>query len=285
MPDLRPNQRTDHVGAVTKHSALALLAKVYLYNGDYENVLASTNEIINSGKFNLHADYYNLFKIPGKLSNESLYEFQYTDFGTASGDIVQSDNWFTFQGPAGQNKPSTVSGWSFIAPTQNLRDFFAARGEDVRAKTTFLVAGSTTPSGDIIGPAPEGMPACYNGKAYTPSSQLTSGRTTYGANNNIRILRYADVLLMNAEAKIRLGQNGDAPLNLVRARAGLPAITGATLQNVLDERRAELAIEWGERFFDLVRTDQAQTLLPGFTKGKSEFYPIPQRQKDLNPNL
>lgn len=285
LPDLRPNERTEHIGAITKHSALALLAKVYLYNGDYESVLSKTNEIINSGKFSLYSDYYNLFKVPGKLSNESLYELQFTDFGSGSGEIARSDQWFMFQGPAGQNLPSHISGWSFIAPTQGLIDFFTARGETVRAKATFLFAGQATPSGDIIGPAPDDRPTCYNGKAYTPSNQLTVGRTYYGDNNNVRVLRYADVLLMNAEAKVRLGQNGDAPLNLVRTRATLPNITGATLQNVLDERRAELAIEWGERFYDLIRTDKAQTVLPGFVKGQSEFYPIPQEQKDLNPNL
>ena len=60
-----------------------------------------------------------------------------------------------------------------------------------------------------------------SGKAYTPTDQLTPGRTKYGANNNVRIFRYADVLLMNAEAKVRLGKDGDASLKLVRDRAGM----------------------------------------------------------------
>jgi len=103
----------------------------------------------------------------------------------------------------------------------------------------------------------------------------------------VRVLRYADVLLLNAEAKVRKGQNGDAPLNLVRQRAKLNPITGASLQNVLDERRAEFACEWwGERYNDLVRTGQAATVLApfGFAAGK-EYLPIPQAQKDLNPNF
>ena len=90
---------------------------------------------------------------------------------------------------------------------------------------------------------------------------------------------------MNAEAKVRKGQNGDAPLNLVRKRAGMAPISGATLDQILEERQVELAVEWGERFYDLVRTDRAAQELPGFVKGKSEYYPIPQDQIDLNPNL
>jgi hypothetical protein len=125
------------------------------------------------------------------------------------------------------------------------------------------------------------------GKAYLPANQMSPGRTDYGSNNNVRVLRYADVLLLNAEAKVRKGQNGDAPLNLVRQRAKLNPITGASLQNILDERRAEFACEWwGERYNDLIRTGQAATVLApfGFAQGK-EYLPVPQAQKDLNPNF
>ena len=283
LPALRPNEQTNKLGAVTRYTAQALLAKAYLYNENWDGVLAATNDIISSNKFSLYNDFYQLFKIPGKLSNESLFELQYTDFGNGSGDIVSSDAWFAFQGPRGGKSP--IEGWGFMTPTDNVRAFFAARGETVRSDASFLVAGKTTLSGDTIKPGLAGEPTCYNGKAYTPSNQLTPGRTSYGANNNIRILRYADVLLMNAEAKIRKGQNGDAEINQVRERAKLAPLTGATLDQLLDERRAEFAMEWGERFFDLVRTDKAAGTLPGFVKGVSEYYPIPQNQIDLNPNL
>lgn len=283
LPALRPNEQTNKLGAVTRYTAQALLAKAYLYNENWDGVLVATNDIISSNKFSLYNDFYQLFKIPGKLSNESLFELQYTDFGNGSGDIVSSDAWFAFQGPRGGKSP--IEGWGFMTPTDNVRAFFAARGETVRSDASFLVAGNITLSGDTIKPGLAGEPTCYNGKAYTPSNQLTPGRTSYGANNNIRILRYADVLLMNAEAKIRKGQNGDAEINQVRERAKLAPLTGATLDQLLDERRAEFAMEWGERFFDLVRTDKAAGTLPGFVKGVSEYYPIPQNQIDLNPNL
>lgn len=283
LPALRPNEQLDKQGAVTKYTALFLQAKANMYNNNWEIVSAATDEIINSGKFRLYDDFYQSFKIPGKLSDESLLEIQFTDFSTGSGDIVRSDVWFEFQGPRGGGNP--IGGWGFMTPTEGIREFFKGRGETVRDRTTFLLAGTTTNEGDVIAPADPGASTAYNGKAYTPANQMTPGRNTYGDNNNIRMFRYADVLLMNAEANIRLGRSGDAPLNEVRTRAGMPPITGATIDQVLDERRVELAMEWGERFFDLVRTDKASAVLPGFKKGESEYYPIPQNQIDLNPAL
>ena len=281
LPAIRPNE-SSHPGAVTKYTAETLKAKVKMYNNEWEDVLALTNNIIDSGKFELYNDFYELFKIPGKLCNESLLEYQFTDFGTGSGDIVQSDNWFSFQGPRGE---APISGWAFMEPTQKIQDLFTKRGETVRAETTFLKTGETTRDGDYIQPATGEEPTVYNGKAYTPANQMTEGRLNYGDNNNIRVFRYADVLLMNAEARVRLGQSGDAPLNLVRGRAGMAPLTNATLDQILEERQVELAVEWGERFFDLVRTDRATQELDGFVKGEHEYYPIPQDQIDLNANL
>jgi hypothetical protein len=283
LPALRPNEIPNRPGAVTKFTALMLKAKLALLDADYLMVLSATNEIINSKKFELYPDFYQLFKIPGKLSNESLYELQYTDFGTGSGDAVTSDAWFAFQGP--RNGINPISGWGFMVPSSAIQSFLASRNDSVRAKTTFIYAGKRTLSGDTIPPANPGEPESYNGKVYTPSNQMTPGRNDYGMNNNIRIFRYADVLLMNAEAKVRSNQNGDEPFNLVRARAKLSPITNVTLEQILDERRAEFAMEWGERFFDLVRTGKASETLPGFVTNKSEYYPIPQNQTDLNPEL
>lgn len=275
-PRLRPNEM-DHKGAVTAFSAEQLAAKVYLNEGNYEKVKDLTDDIINSGKFQLYEDYYELFKIPGKLCNESLFECQCTDFGTGSGDMVDADQWFVFQGPANDGN---ISGWGFIGYYKSFRDWAKARGETVRYTTSFLEKGTMTPSGDTIkGSNNPTQTDCWNGKAYTPSNELTPGRTKYGSNNNIRILRYADVLLMNAEAKVRLGENGDEPFNLVRARAKMPEITNVTIDQILDERRMELCGEWGERYNDLVRTGKATSVLGpnGWTTDKT-YYPLPFEQ-------
>jgi len=298
LEDARPNQAT-HVGAVTKYTALLLKAKAASDIADNDNgsaywdtVLSATNAIINSGKFSLYSDFYQLWKIPGKMSNEALFELQFTDFGTSTGTSILPGVFFTFQGPSGDQKGSPVSGWGFLSPTQNIVDFFNGRNDSVRLKTSVLFAGATentfvvTPSGDKVYGNLNGQTR-FMGKAYLPANQMTSGRTDYGSNNNVRVLRYADVLLLNAEAKVRKGQNGDAPLNLVRQRAKLNPVTGASLQNILDERHAEFACEWwGERYNDLIRTGQAATVLApfGFAVGK-EYLPIPQAQKDLNPNF
>lgn len=304
LEDARPNQ-SKHIGAVTKYSALLLKAKVAadLAGNDnaspyWDEVLATTNEIINSNKFALYNDYYQLFKVPGKMSAESLFELQYSDFGLPTGDIVRPGvDWGTFfkwQGPSGDQRGSAISGAGWIPPSQDIVNFLTERGDLTRLNTTILHCGidgkpdtfKETPSGDKVYGNTFGI-KYFNGKAYLPASQMTTGRLEYGANNNVRILRYADVLLLNAEAKVRKGQNGDATFNLVRERAKMPAITGVSLTQILDERRAEFACEWwGERFNDLVRTGRAQQVFGNkFVPGQSESIPIPQTQIDTNPNF
>lgn len=307
LQDAAPNA-AKHVGAVTKYTALLLKAKVAadLAGNDnssayWDTVLTCTNQIITSAKFSLYPDFYELFKKPGKLCNESLFEIQFTDFGNSSGTTVLPDAFWAFQGPSGDQKGSPIAGWGFMVPTQTVVDFLKSRNDSVRLKTTILNCGdpahasdatfqntySVTPSGDTVYGNSNGF-KYFNGKAYMPRSEMTPGRTDYGDNNNVRVLRYADVLLLNAEALIRKGQNGDAPLNLVRERVKLNPITGATLQNVLDERRAEFACEWwGERYNDLLRTGQAAAALSsfGFVEGQSDYLPVPQTQINLDANL
>jgi hypothetical protein len=282
-PRLRPNEM-EHKGAVTAFSAEQLAAKVYLNEGDYQKVKELTDDIINSGKFKLYDNYYELFKIPGKLCDESLFECQCTDFGTGSGDMVDADQWFVCQGP---ENDGNISGWGKLGYYKEFRDWAKNRGETVRYITSFLEKGETTPSGDYIkGSSNPTNTDCWNGKAYTPSNELTSGRTKYGSNNNIRILRYADVLLMNAEAKVRLGENGDAPFNLVRDRAKMPELHNVTIDQILDERRMEFCGEWGERYQDLIRTGLANTVLKskGWTTDKT-YFPLPFDQLNNVPDL
>lgn len=285
-PEVRPNEMA-HIGAVSAYSAKALAAKVYLNMGQYDQVEKLTDDIINSRKFKLYEDFYQLFKIPGKLCNESLFECQCTDFGQGSGEMVDADLWFNFQGPSLQGPSISVGGWGFIGYSDEFKAWAESRNEDVRATTTFLVGGTTTPSGDFIKPQQNSIRTnCWNGKAYTPTNQMTEGRTKYGSNNNIRVLRYADVLLMNAEAKVKLGKNGDEPFNEVRRRAHMPELTNVTFDQILDERRMELCCEWGERYNDLIRTGKAAEVLgpKGWTVEKT-YYPLPLDQITDNADL
>ncbi len=105
------------------------------------------------------------------------------------------------------------------------------------------------------------------------------------SNKNVRILRYAEVLLMNAEAALKVGGDAKTPLNEVRERAGLEGLNTVTLMDVWKERRWELAFEH-DRFFDLVRQGRAGEVLrahgKNFVDGKHELFPIPQAQIDLS---
>lgn len=288
LPRLRPNQMT-HPGAVSAFTAKLMAAKIYLLKEDYAQVETLTDDIINNGNFSLYADYYNLFKIPGKLSDESLFECQVTDFGNGSGEYIGVDQWFNSEGPFSIKDPETgtsFGGWGFMGYEPEFVSWAEGRGETVRAETSFLKAGSTTREGWVVSEARGTSTNCWNGKGYLPYEQLTPGRTTYGENNNVRILRYSEVLLLNSEAKIRLGKNGDNGYNLVRERAQMPTKTGVSLKDVLDERRMELCGEWCNRYIDLVRTGEAAAVLgpKGWTKEKT-YWPLPASQLDDLPDL
>lgn len=295
LPRLRPSEM-EHVGAVTAFTAEMLAAKVNLQMGNYSEVERLTDDIISSGKFDLYPDFYNLFKKEGMLCEESLFEVQVTNFGVGSGDEIRPGEFYTFQGPVNSG---VVSGWGFIGYRDQFVKWAEERGETVRATTTFLKGGETTPSGDYIaGTTNKTATNCWNGKAYLPASETLDGRG-YGSGNNIRVFRYADVLLMNAEAKVRLHKDGSYGFNEVRRRAKMSENANPTIDDILDERRMELAGEWGERYMDLVRTGKAATVLNegadpdesdnyiivnGWSEDKT-YYPIPLTQIENAPDL
>jgi hypothetical protein len=103
-----------------------------------------------------------------------------------------------------------------------------------------------------------------SGKHYLPTNQLIPGRTGYGSNKHYIVFRYAETLLVYAEALLQGASQtaitADQAVNLVRARAGLPPVSGVTLDQVIDEKYAELAMEWGKRFFDMVRLERYDEL-------------------------
>lgn len=276
-------------GRINRYTAMALKAKVHMYQAEWDSVASLTDRIIASGRFGLLSDFREVFSIDGENSRESLFEVQSSTLGKSTGDQTFLEYAYV-QGPRG-NSPSGMQGWGFCTPSQNLINFYASRGEVVRPATTLLYRGTKTPEGDSI------KTICtnpvYNGKVYTPSVYNRWNYNGYGFDHNVRIIRYADVLLMFAEAKVNgaavvtiSGLTADGAVNLVRARAGLLPLSGVTLQEIWDERRAELALE-EDRFPDLVRTGQASTALSskGFVTGRNEVYPIPSAQMQLNPNL
>ena len=148
---------------------------------------------------------------------------------------------------------------------------------------------NTTRSGDVFNDYARAMFA--SGKHYLPSNQLTPGRTDYGTNKNFTAIMYAEILLMYAEA-LTQGANGSAgsadnAVNLVRSRAGLSPLSGVTNDQVMDEKFAELGMEWGTRYFDMVRLGRYNDLsYAGRTFSADKiFLPYPQNQVDQLPNL
>ena len=276
-------------GRINKYTAMALKAKVHMYQAEWDSVASLTDKIILSGRYGLLIDFREVFSLDGENSRESLFELQSSTLGKTTGDQTFIEYAYV-QGPRG-NSPSNMQGWGFCTPSQNLINFYTARGEVIRPATTLLYRGTKTPEGDSI------KTICsnpvYNGKVYTPSVSNGWNYNGYGFDHNVRILRYADIRLMYAEAKVNgatavtaSGMTADQAVNLVRERAGLLPLAGVTLQQIWDERRAELALE-EDRFFDLIRTGQAVTALSskGFVTGKHEVYPIPSAQMQLNPTL
>ena len=260
-------------GRVTKGAALAMLAKAQLYQRNWQEVVNLANQVEALG-YNLVEDYRSIFRISGEHNIESIFEIEAQDVpGNCEAALFQ---WAEVQGVRGQ------FGWGFVEPTQDLVDAFEEGDE--RLDATILFRGEETPEGDIINPnAPNPR---YNEKAYVPSS--TPQSCAYGRNQNVRILRFAEVLLMRAEAYNELGMTEQAlaDLNRVRVRAGLDPIESATQEQlrqiIWKERRVELALENGDRFYDLVRQGRAAEVLQAqgklFREGINEVYPIPQQQ-------
>jgi len=282
------------VGRSTKGAAQGLLAKVHLYQKNWQMAFDLSNAIITSGKYTLHPDYTTLWRETGNNNSESIFEVQ---TGLTGDCNAVSPLYSNSQGPrAGGKRGWDDLGFGLNNPTANLVS--AYEPGDKRRDATIIFVQPTLPGGPNPGTMLYGnfrLPTQdsvenqrYNYKAYHPAI------TTCGGNKdlkpkNIRILRYAEVLLINAEAAAMLNNaQGAARLNLVRARAGLAPSATATQADVWKERRVELAMEQ-DRFLDLVRQGRAGTVLrahgKAFVDGKHEVYPIPQAQIDLSGGL
>ncbi len=309
LPDMRPNERTDIPGGATVYTALAVKALANQELENYQIVADACADIINSGGFSLFPDYYELFKTPGKLSDEILLSMQYSDFGQGEGD--REAHLYDPYGP--QNWTPAVagagSGWGFFEPSMKFIKFMLDRDETVRLETSVLFTdrgiaeiqtdpnyaslpgfvSNTTRDGDVINDYARALFA--SGKHYLPSNQLIPGRTNYGSNKNYNIIRYAEILLMYAEALAQgasgSGMTAAQAVNLVRARANMPPLSGVTIDQVLDEKYAELSMEWGKRYFDMLRLERYSELSYDgrtFSPDKS-FLPYPQAQVDQFPIL
>ena len=232
-------------------------------------------------------------------NNESIFEVQTGANKNGTTCDAISPNYSNFQGPRGTFPAQTVEGQTYSAgdlgfglntPTANLASAYEAN--DVRKNATIIFTSPTSTTtlwdGFVIPKQPDVVNERYNYKAY--HSPFKETKACNGINDkdnkpkNIRIIRFAEVLLINAEAATHLGKDAIGPLRRVRARAGLTTTT-ATEAAIWKERRVELAME-ADRFFDIVRQGRAATIMQAhgkpFVAGKHERFPIPQAQIDLS---
>lgn len=309
LPNLRPNERTDIPGGVTRYTAYALKAMAQMEMENYQGMADACAAIINSNKFSLYPDFYNLFKKPGELSDESLFELQFSDYGSSTGDVFY--HLYAPFGPQGWTpaRENASGGWGFYEPSMKFIKFMLDRNEAVRLETSVLwtdrgiaelqtdpnystlpsFVSNTTRDGDVINDYARALFA--SGKHYLPSVQLTDQRNDYGGGKNMIVIRYAEILLMYAEALTRgatgSGMTADQAVNMVRNRAGMPSLSGVSSSDVMDEKFAELGMEWGIRYYDMIRLDNYGELSydgRSFTADK-ELLPYPQAQLDALPSL
>ena len=269
-----------NTGRATKGAAMAVAAKVSLYTKDYTKVLEYISKIKALNTYQLVKDYRENFMKLTQNNTESVWEIQHTNLELGVGNFI--NQWWA---------SIKFLGYGFAEVTPLYVSVFEPN--DPRLK--FTVAMNNDPYFGLI------YKNSFSSTTYSPRKFLQSNaELTQKADGDINYpaIRFAEVLLWEAEALIELGrmQEALAPLETVRARARaqtavpgtLPVITStnqATLrQAVRRERQTELGFEL-HRFFDLVRWGIAAESLPGFQKGKHEVFPIPQTEIDLNPSL
>jgi starch-binding outer membrane protein, SusD/RagB family len=270
------------IGRATKGAALALKAKAHLYLKEYNSVVTTVADIKALGIYSLQANYQNNFLDSTQNNSESVWEIQHTNLELGVGNSL--NQWWTSKKvPDGYGFAEVDT--SFVKtfePNDPRLKFTVARKNEDYFGVTYKASFSST------GASPR--------KYLQPVSEVTQ-KADGGI--NYTYIRYAEVLLWEAEALAELGQTSQAlaPLEEVRARARaeaadpsttLPQITttdqAALIDLIRHERRVELGFEM-HRFFDLVRWGIAAQKIPGFVVGKNEVFPIPQTERDLNPNL
>ncbi|MEO2099791.1 MAG: RagB/SusD family nutrient uptake outer membrane protein, partial [Flavobacteriaceae bacterium] len=267
------------LGRATKGAAQALLSKVFLYEEKWDEAQTYAEMVINSGEYSLEPNYEDIWRVYTENGVESIFEVQARGESIAHGVQQYSQT----QGARG----TSGWGWGFNTPSQNLVDAFDAEGDEIRKNATIIFPGETLWDGREVSASVEN--AAYNEKAYSSANAGASD-----TDKNIRIIRYAEVLLIHAEAANEQGNASAALASLkkVRDRVNLPEYTNtdqtALRMKIWNERRLELAFEH-DRWFDLLRTGQAKDAMAEdgktFITGKHELFPIPNDQLIQTPEI
>ncbi|WP_159039866.1 RagB/SusD family nutrient uptake outer membrane protein [Christiangramia fulva] len=263
LEDKTRGSNYDENARVSSGSAKAMLSKIYLYQEDWSKAYQLSEEVINSGEFKLYGgdaedgdpsgSYYDLFLTANDNNPESIFALQWSTSGQyAEGNGLQS--LFAQAGITGFS-----DGWSAIGPSLDLQAAYEDTDEDLRYYATIMAPGAYYP--DLNGGYTVSENVNHQGtnvgiKKYVVGNPSTNGGGAMQSYpNNTYILRYGELLLINAEAALRGGgpyEKGVESLNKVRRRAGLEDLENPTLEDVFHERRIELAFEF-EWWYDVVR--------------------------------
>ena len=268
------------IGRATKGAAYGLAAKTFIYEKDWNKALEYIGKLKDLGIYALVDNYLDNFTKDTQNNSESVWEIQHANLELGVGNFL--NQWW---------KSKKVDGYGYA----DVRPEFVAAFESGDPRLGFTVAQNNDDYfGFIFKPS-------YSSTGFGIRKYLQDTTVTQAADGDINYtaIRYAEVLLWEAEALTELGQvqEAQAPIEEVRARARaqaddpittLPQIL-TTDQNemrtaIRHERQVELGFEM-HRFFDLVRWGIAVDLLPDFQVGKHEVFPLPQTEMDLNPAL
>ena len=292
-------------GRATKHAALAYYGKVAVWCGTnandkalVEKGLSALKQVIDSGLYDLVPNIGDLFHVAGDFSSEYIFERNAAE--TELNKNRQADNRHTWRGlrvdrlymPSGI--PSTS--WGYCLPSKNFVEFMIAHdgGEDnprfrskIMSYETLLAMDYDTENKGVL--AGNCLPDCvgyFNVMSLLWLSECYTGTgSSYYSKANWPLLRFADILLLYAEAQFVANGDSDGSglkaLNRVRTRAGLQPLTSMTYQDIKDERRAEM---WCERdwFFDLRRWKDADKYLKDAGKKRYEFWGYKEGTTEYN---
>lgn len=311
LMDAIPNLPVTNSGRATKGLAQTLLAKSKLYQQDWSAAAQYAEQVITTGPYDLEENFADNFSENEALENgvESVFEIQYANgfssqyFEAAGIGAQGSASWqmmFTWVG-------GNYTSFSNMLPNGDLKSQFD-RDNDKRFYTTFM-----TPGSDVNAMSPRlatnwGLNDCcngildearmswlrpniedcnYAGKYFVSWELIDELMEKSQTSKNEKVIRFAEVLLMHAEARAMGGGgslDGLTSLNRIRQRAGLAALTSYTIDDVKLERRRELATEGWNRMSDLVRwgdaASNARLSAKNFMPGRDEYLPIPQAEID-----
>lgn len=273
-------------GFATQGSARMLLAQVLMTKPDRDYAGAETQlrEIMKMG-YKLLPDYDDVFDTSNKNNEESIFEVQYQQ-----GNQGQQSNWLYLFMPktpngvviTGVEGTNTMTYGGYNTPTQDLIDSYEPG--DLRLNTSVAVAaGHNSEDGSFIpdavlnvgDPKIKDYPVSY----YFINKYRHAHARVDNTDDNWPIYRYSDVLLSLAECLVEQGKAAEAVqyVNQVRVRAGLPEVSAVDKYVVANERRHELAFE-NHRWFDLVRTGMAISVMNEYGKKAKKLYPYLQER-------